>query len=104
MVVTARALAELRLVSVFARRSQADPDLLAVRLNVNEGRDNLWDKTMQAFQDDNNNHYQNYDWFVRRYLLKDFDTNIPTFFGRKFKQFAKQGTSVERRLRSRMLQ
>ena len=28
--------------------------------------------------------------------------NIPTFFGRKFKQFAKQGTSVERRLRSRM--
>ena len=45
-------------------RSQADPDLLAVKLNVNEGRDNLWDKTMQAFQDDNNNHYQNYDWFV----------------------------------------
>ena len=39
-----------------------------------------------------------------RYLLKDFDTNIPTFFGRKFKQFAKQGTSVERRLPSRMLQ
>ena len=39
-----------------------------------------------------------------RYLFKDFDTNIPTFFGRKFKQFAKQGTSVERRLRSRMLQ
>ena len=77
-------------------RSQADPDLLAVKLNVNEGRDNLWDKTMQAFQYDNNNHYQNYDWFVRRYLLKDFDTNIPTFFGRKFTQFAKQGTSVER--------
>ena len=45
-------------------RSQADPDLLAVKLNVNKGRDNLWDKTMQAFQDDNNNHYQNYDWFV----------------------------------------
>ena len=45
-------------------RSQACQDLLAVKLNVNEGRDNLWDKTMQAFQDDNNNHYQNYDWFV----------------------------------------
>lgn len=26
-----------------------------------------------------------------RYLLKDYDTSLPMYFGRKFKQFVKQG-------------
>ena len=83
--------------------SQSDPDLPAVQLNVSEGRDNLWDKTKKAFQHVYKNHFQDYDWFVKadddtymivenlRYLLKDFDTNRPIFFGRKFKPFATQG-------------
>ena len=83
--------------------SQADPDLPAVQLNVSEGRDNLWDKTKKAFQNVYKNHFQDYDWFVKadddtymivenlRYLLDDFDTNKPIFFGRKFKPFTKQG-------------
>ena len=78
--------------------SQADPDLPAVQLNVSEGRDNLWDKTKKAFQYVYNNHFQDYDWFLKadddtfmivenlRYLLKDFDTTKPIFFGRKRKQ------------------
>ena len=78
--------------------SQADPDLPAVQLNVSEGRDNLWDKTKKAFQYVYNNHFQDYDWFLKadddtymivenlRYLLKDFETTKPVFFGRKRKQ------------------
>ena len=73
--------------------SQADPDLPAIKLNVSEGRDNLWAKTKNAFQYVYNNHYEDYDWFVKadddtfmivenlRYFLKDFDTNKPIFFG-----------------------
>ena len=38
--------------------SEADPDLPAVKLNVSEGRDNLWDKTRNAFQYVYNKHYQ----------------------------------------------
>ena len=73
--------------------SQADPDLPAVQLNVSEGYDKLWDKTKKAFQYVYINHFQDYDWFLKadddtymivenlRYLLKDFDTNKPVFFG-----------------------
>ena len=83
--------------------SQADPDLPAVKLNVSEGRDNLWDKTKKAFQYVYTNHFQDYDWFVKadddtymivenlRYFLANVDTNKPVFFGRKFKPFTKQG-------------
>ena len=78
--------------------SQADPDLPAVKLNVSEGRDNLWAKTKNAFQYVYQNHFQDYEWFLKadddtymivenlRYLLKDFETNKPIFFGRKLKR------------------
>ena len=83
--------------------SQADPDLSAVQLNVTEGYNKLWAKTKKAFQYVYSNHFQDYDWYLKadddtfmivenlRYLLKDFDTNKPIFFGRKFKPFTKQG-------------
>ena len=82
--------------------SQADPDLPTVKLNVTEGWFKLWAKTKNAFQNVYNNHYEDYDWFVKadddtymivenlRYLLKDFNTNKPIFFGRKFKPSPKQ--------------
>ena len=83
--------------------SEEDHNLPAIKLNVTEGYDKLWDKTKKAFQNVYKNHYQDYDWFLKadddtymivenlRYLLKDFDTNQPIFFGRKFKPFLKQG-------------
>ena len=49
--------------------SQADPDLPAIRLNVSEGYDKLWDKTKKAFQNVYN------DWFLKAdddtYILHD---------------------------------
>ena len=42
-----------------------DPDLPSVRLNVSEGRDNLWAKTKNAFTYVYNNHFEDYDWFVK---------------------------------------
>ena len=83
--------------------SQEDENLPAVKLNVTEGYGNLWDKTKNAFQYVYKHHYKEYDWFLKadddtyvivdnlRYLLKDFETNMPMFFGRKFKPFTDQG-------------
>jgi len=80
-----------------------DPDLPSVRLNVSEGRDNLWAKTKNAFTYVYNNHFEDYDWFVKadddtymiienlRFLLMKHNTSEPIFFGRKFKPYVDQG-------------
>ena len=83
--------------------SQSDPDLPTVKLKVGEGRDNLWGKTKNAFRYVYENHLEEYDWFVKadddtymvienlRYLLKDYNSSYPLYFGRKFKPYVKQG-------------
>ena len=83
--------------------SKSDSDLPTVRLNVTEGRDKLWAKTKNAFTYVYRNHHQDYDWFVKadddtymimenlRFLLKDFNTSDPLYFGRKFKPYVHQG-------------
>ena len=83
--------------------SEADDDLPSVKLNVGEGRDNLWGKTKLAFRHVYQHHFEEYDWFVKadddtymiienlRYLLKDHNSSHPIYFGRKFKPYVKQG-------------
>ena len=83
--------------------SEEDVDLPTVKLKVGEGRDNLWGKTKMAFIYVYQHHFEEYDWFVKadddtymvvenlRYLLKDYNSSSPLYFGRKFKPFVKQG-------------
>ena len=83
--------------------SEADDDLPSVKLNVGEGRDNLWGKTKLAFRHVYQHHFEDYDWFVKadddtymiienlRYLLKDQNSSHPIYFGRKFKPHVRQG-------------
>ena len=83
--------------------SKSDSELPTVKLNVSEGRDNLWAKTKSAFRYVYQNHFEDYDWFVKadddtymiienlRYLLNDHNSSDPVYFGRKFKPYIKQG-------------
>ena len=83
--------------------SIADGELPTVKLQVVEGRDNLWGKTKNAFTYVYQNHFEDYDWFVKadddtymiienlRYLLKDHNYSHPLYFGRKFKTHVNQG-------------
>ena len=83
--------------------SKEDEDLPTVKLKVGEGRDNLWGKTKNAFKYVYQNHFEEYDWFVKadddtymiienlRYLLKDHNSSYPVYFGRKFKPYVTQG-------------
>ena len=45
--------------------SETDLELGAVALPVDEGRDNLWDKTKSAFQYVYRNHFDDADWFLK---------------------------------------
>ena len=83
--------------------SKEDEDLPTVKLKVGEGRDHLWGKTKNAFKHVYQNHFEEYDWFVKadddtylvienlRYLLKDYNSSHPLYFGRKFKPYVDQG-------------
>ncbi|XP_041366704.1 glycoprotein-N-acetylgalactosamine 3-beta-galactosyltransferase 1-like [Gigantopelta aegis] len=83
--------------------SEADPQLPAVRLEVSEGRDNLWAKTKEAFKYVHKHHLNDADWFFKadddtytivenmRYFLSDKDPNSPVYYGRRFKPYVSQG-------------
>ena len=45
--------------------SETDLELGSIALPVNEGRDNLWDKTKSAFQYVYQNHFDDADWFLK---------------------------------------
>ena len=86
--------------------SIADEEVPTIKLELGEGGDiytHLWGKTKNAFRYVYQYHYEEYEWFVKadddtymiienlRYLLKDYNSSDPLYFGRKFKPFVKQG-------------
>ncbi|XP_018427114.1 PREDICTED: glycoprotein-N-acetylgalactosamine 3-beta-galactosyltransferase 1-like [Nanorana parkeri] len=74
-----------------------------VGLDTKEGRDQLYWKTIKAFQYVHNNYLEKADWFLKadddtyvvvenlRWMLSNFTSDQPIYFGKRFKPFAKQG-------------
>nr|XP_046274203.1 glycoprotein-N-acetylgalactosamine 3-beta-galactosyltransferase 1 isoform X3 [Scatophagus argus]XP_046274204.1 glycoprotein-N-acetylgalactosamine 3-beta-galactosyltransferase 1 isoform X3 [Scatophagus argus]XP_046274205.1 glycoprotein-N-acetylgalactosamine 3-beta-galactosyltransferase 1 isoform X3 [Scatophagus argus]XP_046274207.1 glycoprotein-N-acetylgalactosamine 3-beta-galactosyltransferase 1 isoform X3 [Scatophagus argus] len=83
--------------------SSVKSDFPTVKLNVSEGRDNLYWKTIRAFQYIHQHHLDEADWFLKadddtfvvvenlRYTLSKYDTEKPLYLGRRFTPFLSQG-------------
>ncbi|KAH8403013.1 hypothetical protein KR222_003134, partial [Zaprionus bogoriensis] len=83
--------------------SEADDELPTVKLDVGEGRPNLWRKVKEAFKYVYKHHFNDADWFYKadddtyavienlRYMLYPYNPDTPVHFGYKFKPFVKQG-------------
>ncbi|XP_057703102.1 glycoprotein-N-acetylgalactosamine 3-beta-galactosyltransferase 1-B [Corythoichthys intestinalis] len=80
-----------------------DPNFPTVGLDTKEGRDQLYWKTIRAFQYVYEHHGNEADWFLKadddtfvmvdnlRWVLANHTPEEPIYFGRRFKPFAKQG-------------
>ncbi|KAG8544850.1 hypothetical protein GDO81_021726 [Engystomops pustulosus] len=74
-----------------------------IGLETKEGRDQLYWKTIRAFQYVHKNYYDQADWFLKadddtyivvdnlRWMLSNYTPDQPVYFGKRFKPFAKQG-------------
>ncbi|KAI2809785.1 hypothetical protein RDWZM_003040 [Blomia tropicalis] len=83
--------------------SLADPTLPAIKLDVDEGRNHLWAKTVGGFNYSYHHHFDEADWFMKadddtyvilenlRYFLSSHNSSDPLYFGCKFKPYVKQG-------------
>ena len=79
--------------------TEEDRELGAVKLQVEEGRKGLWDKTKQGFKYVYDNHFEEFEWFLKadddtfvivenlKYLLSNYSTNDPIHihFGHHYK-------------------
>ncbi|EDW77943.2 uncharacterized protein Dwil_GK24755 [Drosophila willistoni] len=77
--------------------SEEDEELPTVKLNVAEGRENLWRKVKESFKYVYKHHYNDADWFFKadddtyavvenlRYMLYPYNPQTPIYFGCKFK-------------------
>lgn len=83
--------------------SKENKDFPTVGLETKEGREQLYWKTIKAFQYVHNHYLNEADWFMKadddtyvaldnlRWLLSKYDPERPIYFGRKFKPYVKQG-------------
>ncbi|XP_044027652.1 glycoprotein-N-acetylgalactosamine 3-beta-galactosyltransferase 1 isoform X2 [Siniperca chuatsi] len=83
--------------------SSVKTDFPTVELNVSEGRDNLYWKTIRAFQYIHQHHLDEAEWFLKadddtfvvvenlRYTLSKYDPEKPLYLGRRFTPFISQG-------------
>ena len=77
--------------------TEADEELGAVKLDVEESRQGLWGKTKQGFRYCYDNHFNEYDWFMKadddtfvivenlKSLLSHYSTDDLIHFGHHFK-------------------
>ncbi|XP_060658602.1 glycoprotein-N-acetylgalactosamine 3-beta-galactosyltransferase 1-like isoform X1 [Drosophila nasuta] len=83
--------------------SEYDDELPTVKLDVEEGRVNLWRKVKEAFKYVYKHHFNDADWFYKtdddtyaiienlRYMLYPYHPMTPVHFGFKYKAYVKQG-------------
>ncbi|XP_065361847.1 glycoprotein-N-acetylgalactosamine 3-beta-galactosyltransferase 1-like [Calliphora vicina] len=83
--------------------TQEDDELPSIKLDVEEGRHNLWNKTKEALKYIYDHHYNDAEWFLKadddtyiimenlRYFLYPYSPESPIYFVAKFKPFIKQG-------------
>merc|ERR1711902_477257 len=77
--------------------TEEDENLGSIKLDVDNGRDGLWDKVKLAFKYVYENHFDDFDWFLKadddtfvivenlKEMLADYDTNEPIHFGHHYK-------------------
>ena len=77
--------------------TEEDQELGAVKLQVEEGRQGLWGKTKQGFKYVYENHFEDFEWFMKadddtfvivenlKYLLQNYSTGDPIHFGHSYK-------------------
>ncbi|XP_036386832.1 glycoprotein-N-acetylgalactosamine 3-beta-galactosyltransferase 1-B [Megalops cyprinoides] len=80
-----------------------DPDFPTVGLGTKEGRDQLYWKTIRAFQYALEHHGDEADWFLKadddtfvvlenlRWVLANHTAEEPVYFGKRFKPYVRQG-------------
>ncbi|VDM17447.1 unnamed protein product [Hydatigera taeniaeformis] len=83
--------------------SEEDKNLPSIRAVSSESRNVLWEKTRQGLLYAYENHFNDYDFFMKadddtyvivenlRFILLKWDPNEPILMGRRFKKFVKQG-------------
>ncbi|XP_015257639.1 PREDICTED: glycoprotein-N-acetylgalactosamine 3-beta-galactosyltransferase 1 [Cyprinodon variegatus] len=83
--------------------SSVKTDFPTVGLNVSEGRENLYWKTIRAFQYIHQHHMDEADWFLKadddtyvvienlQYIVSKLDPGKPLYLGRRFRPFISQG-------------
>lgn len=83
--------------------SEENQDFPAVGLKTKEGREQLYWKTIKAFQYVHDHYLEDADWFMKadddtyvildnlRWLLSRYNPEQPIYFGRRFKPYVKQG-------------
>ncbi|XP_062871661.1 glycoprotein-N-acetylgalactosamine 3-beta-galactosyltransferase 1-A [Trichomycterus rosablanca] len=89
--------------TVLFMSSEEDHSFPTVGLGTEEGRNQLYWKTIRAFHYALKNHADDADWFLKadddtyvvvdnlRWILSNYSSEEPVYFGKRFKPYTKQG-------------